>query len=210
MNCIKVAIADDHEKVADSLRFVLSNDKAFEVVLIAKHGKDLLDQLESTKPDIVIMDISMPVMDGIEASKIIQKKYPFTKIIAYSFFDNEKNIIEMNKAGVKSFVGKGSPVSEIFKAIRIVHGGGVYFPDDIADVLQKFLAKSEEGETILLSDTEKLLLEALSKGWTSKQIAEVIHKSPRTIDEYRIALYEKFGVESKEELLVKASKLGNI
>jgi DNA-binding NarL/FixJ family response regulator len=122
-------------------------------------------------------------------------------------YDNEQNIIEMNKAGVRSFVVKGN-LNELLTAIQTVHKGGFYLPDEIANVLQKFLNKSEPKEVIELTDSEKMMLEAISKGWTSKQIARVIHKSPRTIDKYRQEIYSKFGVESKEQLVVKAVRVG--
>ena len=92
----------------------------------------------------------------------------------------------------------------------MVHQGGFYLPNEIANTLQQFLCKNEPTEIIELSDTEKILLEAVSKGWTSKQIAKVINKSPRTVDEYRDALCIKFNVENSQQLIAKAVRLGNI
>jgi DNA-binding NarL/FixJ family response regulator len=125
-------------------------------------------------------------------------------------YDHEQNIIDMNKAGVRSFVVKGQ-LKELLTAIRTVHNGGFYLPAEIAKVLQEFLnKKSEPKEAVELSNTEKILLEAISKGWTSNQITKVINKSPRTIDEYRADLYKKFNVENKEQLIAKAVRLGSI
>lgn len=209
MTKIKIAIAEDHELSRNSLVNLLEKEADLEIVLTAINGQDLLNQLETKLPDIILMDINMPTMNGIEASKIIRKKYSLIKIIAYTFFDQEKHIIEMNKVGVRSFVAKGS-VTELLKAIQVVHQGGFYLPNEIANTLQQFLCKNEPTEIIELSDTEKILLEAVSKGWTSKQIAKVINKSPRTIDEHREALYKKFNVENRQQLIVKAVRLGNI
>ena len=209
MTKIKIAIAEDHELSRNSLVNLLEKEADLEIVLTAINGQDLLNQLETKLPDIILMDINMPTMNGIEGSKIIRKKYSLIKIIAYTFFDQEKHIIEMNKVGVRSFVAKGS-VTELLKAIQVVHQGGFYLPNEIANTLQQFLCKNEPTEIIELSDTEKILLEAVSKGWTSKQIAKVINKSPRTIDEHREALYKKFNVENRQQLIVKAVRLGNI
>ena len=209
MTKIKIAIAEDHELSRNSLVNLLEKEADLEIVLTAINGQDLLNQLETKLPDIILMDINMPTMNGIEASKIIRKKYSLIKIIAYTFFDQEKHIIEMNKVGVRSFVAKGS-VTELLKAIQMVHQGGFYLPNEIANTLQQFLCKNEPTEIIELSDTEKILLEAVSKGWTSKQIAKVINKSPRTVDEYRDALCIKFNVENSQQLIAKAVRLGNI
>ncbi len=209
MNKIKLAIAEDHELSRNSLITVLENEKSLDISLVAKNGKDLIDQLEIKQPEIILMDINMPVMNGMEATKIIREKYPFVKIIAYTFFDQEKYIIEMSKLGVRSFVAKGS-IKELLKAIEVVSLGGVYFPDEIANAIQEFLKKGEQKVKIDLSNTEKILLEGIAKGWTSKVIAKVINKSPRTIDEYREGLYRKFSVENKEQLIAKAVRLGQI
>jgi len=210
MSKIKVAIVADHELSRNSLVDFLKKEADIEIDLIAVNGQDIINQLyEQGQPDIILMDINMPIMNGIVASKIIHEKYPLIKIIAYTFFDQEKNIIEMNKVGVKSFVVKGS-VNELLKAIQTVHQGGFYLPDEIAKAMQLFLNKSEPKEIIELSGIEKILLEAISKGWTSNQITKVINKSPRTIDEYRASLYKTFNVENKEQLIAKAVRLGNI
>jgi DNA-binding NarL/FixJ family response regulator len=207
MSKIKVAIVDDHEDSRNSLIILLKSEENIEIAQIAINGQDIINQLEPTQPDIILMDISMPIMNGIVASKIIREKYPAIKIIAYTFFDQEKNIVEMNKVGVRSFVAKGSP-DELLKAIQVVHNGGYYLPDEIANSMQLFLSKSEPKEIIELTSTEKIMLEAISKGWTSKQIAKVINKSPRTIDKYRQEIYSKFEVESKEQLVAKAVRIG--
>ena len=154
------------------------------------------------------MDIRMPVMDGFESTKIIREKYPTIKIIAFTTFDLENNIIEMSKLGVKSFLNKDR-CEDLARVVRIVHEGGVYFPDNVAEILQKHLVKTtepNESAAVHLSESEKTLLKAICKGWSSSQIASVLHKSPRTIDEYRENLYLKFGVDCKEELIVHAVK----
>jgi CheY-like chemotaxis protein len=131
MPTIKVALADDNEHFREAVRVLLEREPTMEIVLEAKNGKQLIDQLPLHMPDIVLMDIQMPVMDGIEATQHLMATYPHLKIIALSMFDNELNIIKMSALGIKSFIGKDD-ATVLPKAITIVHEGGVYLPNEVA------------------------------------------------------------------------------
>jgi DNA-binding NarL/FixJ family response regulator len=207
MKKIRIAVAEDHLSTMLAIQTLLSACQDIEVVLKAVNGKDLIKQLESTPADIILMDLSMPLMNGIAATKIVRTKYPQIKIIANTFFDQEKNIIEMNRLGVKSFVSKGDG-TELMRAIETVSQGGVYFPDEIAKVIQQNLKNDEPSQSIDLSGTEKFVLRAVVDGLTSKEIAKGINKSHRTVDDYRESLFKKFQVDNKEQLIAKAVRLG--
>lgn len=124
MTKIKLAIADDSEKFRKAIIRLIHFEHDLEVILEAENGVDLITQLETGSPDVILMDIRMPVMDGIVATDKIKQLYPHLKIIAYSQYDQEENIIKMNIHGVKSFIGKEDEPEELLKAIRIVHDGG--------------------------------------------------------------------------------------
>ena len=187
---------------------MLKREAGIKVIAEANDGEELLSQLQLGLPDIILMDLRMPRMDGFEATKIVRGKYPGIKVIVFTTFDIESNIVELSRLGIKSFLSKES-CEELARVIKIVYEGGVYFPDKVAEVLQKHLANStsiNQSSPVQLTESEKILLMAICKGWSSAQIASVLHKSPRTVDEYRENLYSKFGVDCKEELIVHAVK----
>lgn len=208
MSKIKLAIADDSEKVRKAIIRLIQLENDLEVILEAENGLHLLEQLRTTTPDVILMDIRMPVMNGIEATDYIKKLYPDQKIIAFSQYDQEENIIEMNIHGVKSFIGKGDDIEELFKAIRIVHDGGIYMTTRSAQIVQNYLkrATAETKCPYELTEQESKLLKGICQGLSSTELAELIHKSPRTVEKYRLDLYKKFNVTNKEQLISKVSK----
>lgn len=215
MTKIKLAIADDHEKFRKEIIRIIHLENDLEVILEAANGTDLLEQLKIKTPDVILMDIRMPFMDGIEATEKINELYPHLKIIAYSQYDQEENIIKMNIHGVKSFIGKEDEPEELFKAIRIVHDGGLYMTDNAALIIRHYLAGisltgaedfvGSEFENNL-SEIELLILKSICRGLSSTDISKIIHKSHRTVEKYRNDLYQKFKVNNKKELIEKAMK----
>lgn len=206
---IKVAIAEDHEKFRKAFLKLMETEPDLNFILVAENGEDLLKQLDTKTPDVILMDINMPVMDGVVASREILKKFPGMKIIAFTTFEDEALIIEMSKIGLKSFVGKNQ-ADEIPKAIRTVHDGGVFYPDKIAGIINKYLIRTTNTPKLPfeLSKEELALIQSISLGHSSSEIAKAIDRSPRTVEKYRNQLYEKFGVANKEQFIVKASQWG--
>lgn len=175
-------------------------------MLQAENGVQLLELLKTVTPDIILLDIRMPKMDGFEASEKVRKLYPSIKIIAFSQYDFESNIIEMNIRGVKSFIGKDDNPNELLRAIRIVYDGGVFMTDRSSEIVQRYLSKSPTLKLPYLNDFEKFLLKSICKGQSSSEIGRILNRSHRIIEEHRENLYKKFGVRSKEELIVIATK----
>ncbi len=205
---IRLAIADDSIRLQKALQLIFQNEDDIELVLIANNGVDLLAKLKvvTTMPDIILMDIQMPEMNGIEATERIRNQYPSIKIIALSQFDNESNIIQMYKRGVKSFIGKGNDIEELLTAIRVVNCGGGYMTGLALSIIQKQLPSPNDPLAISnempdLTDFEKKLLSAIYDGQSSTKIGFFFFKSPRTIEKHREKLYKKFNVSSKEELI---------
>jgi len=212
MNKIKLAIVDDSEEMRNALKRLIHLEPDFEIVLQAENGVNLLELLETASPDIILMDIRMPKMDGFEATEKVKYLYPNIKIIAFSQYDIESNIIEMNIRGVKSFIGKGDSPEELFKAIRTVKDGGVYMPNHAAEIIQKYLitdsmqmengSKLEDLEFLKkLKNTELDLLWQVACHKSVKEIANTSSLSPNTINNRLTFLRKKLNLYGKGKLL---------
>lgn len=209
MSRIKLGIAEDHRRFRETIVQVLNQENDFEVILEVSNGKELINQLHKVKPDIILLDIRMPEMDGIETAEKLRHLYPQIKIIALSQHDFEENIIEMNIRGVKSFIGKGDEPEELFKAIRIVHHGGVYMTNHSAEIVQRYLLKVPKHQNVShkgICENEKELIRMILEGLTSKEISKKINRSHRTVEDMRERLYVKFEVKNKEQLILLVSR----
>ena len=154
------------------------------------------------------MDIRMPEMNGIDASKKVKELYPKIKIVAFSQYDYESNIVQMYIISLNSFIGKCDSTDELIKAFRTVHTSGSYMTDLATEIVQRHLAyKAKESNNLhLLEEDEKVLVKMIIEGLSSNQIILKINKSPRTVDKMRERLYYKFGIRCKEQLIALASK----
>ena len=208
MDKIKLAIAEDHEKFKRNIVKYLQStfDERIEIKLEASDGVELLQKLKLYTPDIILMSIRLPIMCGIEATKIVRSRYPKIKIIAISQFDLEDDILVMNRLGVESFIDKRN-YQLLEMAIDVVHKGHFFFPGNIARVIQSRLPETypdAKSGSLALSDFEVDLLKLIGKGLSSTQIGDRTCRSPRTIEDYRERLYKKFRVDSKERLIIEA------
>jgi len=209
MKTIQIGIVDDHAVFRKTLIEALSSlcGSDLEVVLEARDGIDLLNQLKDKRPQIILMDISMPNMGGIEATLRMRDLYPHIRVIVYTEFDLEDNIIEMHKLGVKSFLDKQQSIDEVVKAIQIVSEGGFYFPEPVAKVWESYINQLHRQQGDIKLDTkERELLKLICQGKSSTEIGKALNKSPRTIEEHSANLRKKFGVPNKEQLIVSALK----
>lgn len=144
---LKVYLVDDHSLFREGLKFLLSNDSLISKIYEAKNGKECIDNLLRVKPDIILMDIDMPVMNGIEATKEARRILPESKIIALSMYANENFYAEMIDAGAKGFLLKNSKFEDVQKAIRIVHEGKNYFSFEILESIIKNLNRKKQAFT---------------------------------------------------------------
>lgn len=205
MTKIKIAIADDHKDLKKALNIAFKTESNFEIVLTAENGIDLLEQLKRVKPDIIIMDIRMPKMDGIEATGQVLELYPKIKIIAYSQYDYESNIIKMYTHGVRSFVGKEDGIDELFKAINIVADGGAYLTENAFEIIQRNLIGSQPKDfdcTLLLklSQRELEVLWHVSQLKSVKEIAELLFISLPTVNNHEANIRHKLNVHGANSL----------
>jgi two-component system response regulator DegU len=224
MTKIKIAIVDDHEKFRKAITRLLHIETDLEVIFEAENGIDLLRQLEKISPDIILMDIRMPLMNGIETTKEIVRLYPTQKIFAFSQYDNEQNIVEMFIQGTKSFIGKSNDPEELFNAIRIVYQGGHYMTEESIKIISQHLSlasKKDDGtkEVKKLTRTELTVLYHVAHGYSLKEIACKLFISLNTVNNHQYNIRKKlklsgrmslkaYGIEIKD-ILISLAKQGH-
>lgn len=210
-NTINVIIVDDHKIFRDGLLILLGHFNFINVVGQASNGEEFLDILEKGVPDIVFMDINMPKMNGIEATKIAVEKYPGLKIIALTTFFNDDYIEQMFFAGVEGYMLKRSNIEDFEQAIERVSEGGNYFSEEIVKVITRNLytkkvAKNKKLGLPLLNSREKEILDLICKGLNNEQIAEAIYLSPKTVEKHKSSLFQKTGTFNTVNLVIYAFK----
>ncbi len=211
MKKIKVIIVDDHKIFRDGLMLLLKHFDFLEVIGEASNGEEFLELLNDKVPDIVLMDIKMPKLNGIEATRIALKNYSGLKIIALTTFFEDEYVEEMLLSGVEGYMLKRSNVEDFEKAIRKVFEGGCYFSDEIIDVITRNLSKyreqkSAKQEILDFSDREKQILELVCNGFSNDQIADRIFLSPKTIEKHKSSLFQKTGTFNTVNLVIYAFK----
>lgn len=206
---IKVILADDHKIFRESLRKMLVSEGIADVIAEAGNGMQLLELLEKYNPDLVIMDISMPVLDGVETTKRALLKNPQLKILTLSSFGDEKYYFKMVEAGVKGFVIKSSGISELEQAIAEIYEGGCWFSNELLRKVIVNIGKSPSKEQEV-SDRELETLKLICDGLTNDQIAEKLHLSPETVKWHRNNLLSKTGCNNTAALVMYGIKNGLI
>jgi len=202
---IKIIIADDHKIFRESLIMLFNAMGNYKVIAEASNGNELLKLLEQYNPDVVILDISMPGMDGIEAIEIISKKHPGLNVLVLSMYDDEKYYLKMVECGVKGFILKDAGSDELEKALSAIVGGDHYFSQQL---LRKIVVQSSKSEKPRLpalnklSKREKEVLFYICKGYSNKEISEALQISPRTIEIHKTHLIEKTGAKNTINLIL--------
>lgn len=206
-----IVIVDDHKIFRDGLILLLDNFDFVEVVGQAENGEAFLELIENIVPDIVLMDINMPKMNGIEATKKALQKNPELKIITLTSFADDEYIEQMISSGVEGYMLKRSDIEDFEKAIKRVAEGGSYFSEEIIKVITRNLHKTKEIETrksiiAQLSTREKQILHLICKGLNNEQIAEQIHLSPKTVEKHKSNLFQKTETFNTVNLVIYAFK----
>jgi DNA-binding NarL/FixJ family response regulator len=205
---LDVIIVDDHSLFRNGLKILLTTAGQFNVVAEAENGKEFLDILPHIQPDIVLMDIDMPVLDGIEATKEALKKYPDLKVITLSMFGEEEYYYKMIEAGVKGFLLKNSDINEVKNALITVWQGGKYFSQELLyNVVKNIRSSHKEQElTEALSEREIEVLVQICNGLSNNEIADNLHISKRTVDKHRANLLDKTHSKNTAHLVMFAIK----
>lgn len=204
----KVVIVDDHTLFRNGLRILLNTLEDYQVVGEAANGKLFLDLLEQSVPDLVLLDINMPVMDGIEAATIAQKLYPGLKIITLSMYGEEDYYYKMVNAGVKGFVLKNSDIKEVKTALDVVYDGGSFFSSELLQNLVNSLKSSSKSKEFHaeLSERELEILVLICQGLSNQEIGDKLFISKRTVDKHRANILEKSESKNTAQLVVYAIK----
>ena len=204
----KVIIVDDHTLFRNGLRILLNNLENYHVVGEASNGKQFLDLIKTSAPDLVLMDISMPVMDGIEASTIAHELYPDLKIITLSMYGEEDYYYKMVNAGVKGFVLKNSDIKEVKAALDVVYDGGSFFSSELLQNLISSLKSAPKSKELHyeLSEREMEILILICQGLSNQEIADKLFISKRTVDKHRANILEKSESKNTAQLVVYAIK----
>ncbi|MES2775371.1 MAG: response regulator transcription factor [Bacteroidota bacterium] len=212
---IKIVIADDHEIFRDGFKLMLSKQKDIQLVGEAANGRDLVELVNQLLPDLVITDIKMPVMDGIEAAKKIAAQHPDMGIIGLSMFDEDDLIIDMLEAGAKGYLLKNANKEQITEAIKTVYEGSPYYCKTTSTKLTQMIAKSKfnpyrKKEVIEFSDREHEIIGLICQELTNKEIADKLFLSIRTVEGHRLKIMEKMNVKNPVGLVVYALKNGMV
>ena len=214
METIKVVLADDHEIVRNGIKFLLESEGDIKVIGEASNGEEALNQVKELSPDILVTDIRMPVLNGIEALHKLQGITSSTKAIVLSMHDDEEYITQSVQAGASGYLLKDASKPEFLKAIRTVNEGHNYYSGDVSEILVKgFLKASRPNEPIKstsnskdqynLTKREKEILSMLYEGSSNKDIARKLDKSVRTIETHRFHIMKKLDVSNVVELFRK-------
>ncbi|HEX3009989.1 MAG TPA: response regulator transcription factor [Bacteroidales bacterium] len=205
---LDVMIVDDHSLFRNGLKILLTTSGHFNVIAEAENGKDFLDLLPHFQPDIVLMDIDMPVLDGIEATKEALVKYPNLKVITLSMFGEEEYYYKMIEAGVKGFLLKNSDINEVKNALITVWQGGKYFSQELLyNVVKNIRTTHKEQElSEALSEREIEVLVQICNGLSNNEIADNLHISKRTVDKHRANLLDKTNSKNTAHLVMFAIK----
>lgn len=207
MENINIIIADDHQLFRNGLKILLNAFPDFKVVAEASNGEEYLKVLENTKADIALMDISMPEMDGIEATRRGVRLNPDISVIALSMYGEEEYYYKMVDAGAKGFLLKDSDISEVREAIMTVKKGGSYFSQELLyHVIQKIKHRESESKSANLSKREKEILLKICEGLSNQEIAETLFISKRTVDKHRANLLGKTNSKNTASLILFAIK----
>ncbi|TDP60718.1 response regulator transcription factor [Flavobacterium dankookense] len=206
----KIAIVDDHVLIAQAIKGVISNFKNFEVLYECENGKELIDKIikKNQLPDIVLLDISMPIMNGFDTAKWLQENHPDIMVVVLSMQTDEESVNKMIKYGAKSYLLKNSHPRDLEIALNTMIENGYYYPDWASRLIFSAINKTNGKLANKLSEREKEFLRYCITEMSYKEIAELMHCSPRTVESYRDNLFEKLDLKSRVGLAVYAIKNG--
>jgi len=210
MSKIRVLLADDHAVLREGLRSLLSLQEDIEVVGEASDGQEAVERVEQLAPDVVVMDIAMPRMDGLEATRLLKQEHPEVQVLILTQHDNREYVFSLLQAGAAGYVLKKTSGAEVIAAIRSVFNEGAFLPPGIArEVIDRYVQQplEEEGHP-RLTGREKEVLRLLAEGKSNKEIAELLYLSIKTVMAHRSNIMEKLDIHSRTELVKYAIRQG--
>jgi len=215
MSKIKVLLAEDHTIVRKGLRALLDDEADIEVVGEAENGREALDQVQQASPDIVLMDILMPVLNGLEATRQIKKDFPEVKVLILTMHTSEEYIFQILQAGASGYLVKQTAPTELVLAIRAVHRGESFLSPLVSkNVIKEYIRQAEmmgqQNSYDNLTNREREVLQLLAEGHSNQAVAELLHISVKTVKTHRMHLMEKLNLHTMVELIKYAIRKGLI
>jgi len=216
-NMIKVLIADDQELIRQSLQIVLNTKEDMKVIGVASDGQEVIQAIRKELPDVILMDIRMPKMDGVQCTKIIKGNYPDVKIIILTTFDDDEFVYNALKFGASGYLLKGVSMDELVNAIRTVHNGRAMINPDIATKVVKLFSQMAQSDFSIVVDekreneltkTEWKIIEQVGRGASNKEVAENLNLSEGTVRDYLSTILNKLELRDRTQLAIWAVQTG--
>ncbi|HEY82661.1 MAG TPA: response regulator transcription factor [Dehalococcoidia bacterium] len=213
MSKIRVLVVDDHAMFREGIRALLKDCEDVEIVGEASEGRDAIDKVRRLAPQVVLMDIVMPIMGGLEATRRIRKKNPGVKVLVLTQYDDPEYVLSMLRAGARGYISKTAPASDLISAIRAVHRGESFlYPSAAMTLIQEYLMQvaEEKNEYERLTDREREILQLVAEGHTNRQIADALFISVKTVLRHTTNMMQKLGLRNRTELIKYAMGKGLI
>lgn len=215
MNAIRIVLADDHEVMRTGLRLVLERQKDFQVVGEASDGREAVALAQQERPEVVVMDIGMPNLNGIEAARQVTASVPDAGVVILSMHSDEAYVLRALKAGARGYLLKESPEADLIAAIRAVHAGKAFFSPAVSrmladDYVRQLQDREIEDSYELLTTREREILQLVAEGKSNKEIAGMLNVSLYTVETHRGNLMEKLNLHTVPELILYAVRKGVI
>ena len=215
MRKIRVLVTDDHAIVRDGICALLALTGDIEAVGEATNGREALEMVSKLSPDIVLMDVVMPLMDGLEATRRIHKEFPATKVIVLTQYEEKEYVLPVIEAGASGFISKAAAASELSSAIRSVYGGDSFLSPSIARLLVDDYRQITRGgkrkdAAEQLTNREREILKLLAEGYSTREIARMLVISPKTVERHKTSLMGKLDIHNRLDLFKYALRKGII
>lgn len=213
MSDIKVLLVDDHAILREGIRMVLDAQPGITVIGEAENGREALDLVEQLRPDVVVMDIAMPGLNGAEATRQIKRRFPSIKVVILTMHENHQYLVQIVNAGANGCVLKRAAATELVTAVRAAMRGESFFSPAMASlVLEDYRMRlaNESDEDNLLTEREREVLQLVAEGRTNKEIADTLVVSIKTVQTHRAHLMDKLGAHDRTDLVKHAIRLGMI
>lgn len=216
---VKIMIADDQQLIRESLKIILDSDPDFEVVKVVGSGQEVLDALKTESVDIILMDVRMPNMSGVDCTRTVKKEYPNIKVIILTTFDDDEYIYDALKYGSSGYLLKGCSLEELSTAIHNVLSGGACFNPNVAGKVAQFFSQMANSHTEVsfdgeekeydFSDTEQKIIAQIGHGYSNKEIAQKLGFSEGTIRNYLSVILDKLDLRDRTQLAIWYLSRGN-
>lgn len=214
MTPIRVLIVDDQQMIREGISLILKSHPDIEVVGEAANGREALAKVEETQPDVVLMDISMPELNGIDATAMVKRRFPKVKVLTLTVHDAEGYILQLLRAGASGYIVKKAAGDELVEAIRSVHRGDYYLhPTVTRQVIEEYMRQMREGTRgpeDLLTARERQIVQLAAEGYKNREIAERLNISLKTVETHRANIMQKLNISDRVELVRYAIRAGII